>query len=71
MNDILTNKNRAINIISIPEKEIKKYKLVKNEGLFLKDDLISLYDDQYVKVSESSKLLKYKINKDNTVYRKK
>jgi hypothetical protein len=71
VNDILTNKNRAINIISIPEKEIKKYKLVKNEGLFLKDDLISLYDDQYVKVSESSKLLKYKINKDNTVYRKK
>lgn len=71
MIDNSSNKHRAINIISISEKEIKKYKLVKNEGLFLKDDLILLYDDQYVKVSESSNLLKYKINKDNTVYRKK
>lgn len=71
MSDNLANKHRAINIISLSEKEIKKYRLVKADELFLKDDLILLYEDQYVKISESSKLLKYKNNKDTTAYRKK
>jgi hypothetical protein len=71
VNDNLSNKHRAINIISLSEKEIKKYRLVKADESFLKDDLILLYEDQYVKISESSKLLKYKNNKDTIAYRKK
>jgi hypothetical protein len=30
-----------------------------------------LYDDQYVKITEGNKLLKYKVLKENTVYRRK
>ena len=36
-----------------------------------KDDYILLYDDQYVKIGEGNRLLKYKVIKENTVYRKK
>ena len=71
MSDNSSNKHRAINIFSLSEKDIKKYRLVKPEEFFIKDDFILLYDDQYVKVTESSKLLKYKVTKDNAVYRKK
>lgn len=71
MNDNSSNKHRAINIVSISDKEIKKYKTAKSDDLFVKDDLIFLYDDQYVKISEYSKLLMHKVSKDNMVYRKK
>ena len=71
MNDNSTNKNSASNIISLSDKEIKKYKLAKTDELFLEDDLIFLYEDLYVKISKHSKLLKHKIRKDTTVYRKK
>lgn len=71
MSDNSTNKHRAINIVSLSDKDIKKYRLIKADDLFIKDDYILLYDDQYVKVTESSKLLKYKVTKDVTAYRKK
>lgn len=71
MNDNSTNKNTASNIISLSDKEIKKYRLAKTDELFLEDDLIFLYEDAYVKISKYSKLLKYKIHKDTTVYRRK
>jgi len=71
VSDNSSNKHRAINIISLSDKEIKKYSLVKQKNFFLKDDVILLYDDQYVKITEHSKLLKYKIAEDNLVYRKK
>lgn len=71
MSDNSSNKHRAVNIICLSDKEIKKYQLVKADNLFLEDDLISLYEDQYVKISKYSKLLKYKIHKDATVYRRK
>ena len=71
MSDNSLNNNRAVNIICLSDKDIKKYSLVKTGDLFKKDDYVSLYDDQYVKIGEGNRLLKYKVLKENTVYRKK
>lgn len=71
MSDNSSNIHRAINITTLTDKEIKKYSLVKVGDSFKKDDLILLYDDQYVKINEGNKLLKYKVLKENIVYRKK
>ena len=57
--------------MTLTDKEIKKYSLVKTGDLFQKNDFILLYDDQYVKIAEGNRLLKYKVIKENTVYRKK
>ncbi len=69
MNKKESNSHRAINIIQISENDLQKYKIVKENNLFLKDDLILLYDDQYVKIGEANRLLKMKITKENSVYR--
>lgn len=71
MSDNSSNIHRAINTITLIDKDLKKYFLVKVGDIFKKDDLILLYDDQYVKVGETNRLLKYKVLKENTVYRKK
>ena len=71
MNDNPLNIHRAVNISALSDKEIKKYSLIKTGELFEKNDYILLYDDQYVKVGEGSRLLKIKITKENSVYRKK
>ena len=71
VSDNSSNIHRSINIFSLSYKDIKKYSLVKTGDLFKKDDYILLYDNEYVKISESSQLLKYKVLKENTVYRKK
>ena len=71
MSDNSSNIHRAINVTTLTDKEIKKYCLVKAGDVFKKDDLILLYDDQYVKINEGNKLLKYKVLKENTVYRRK
>ena len=71
MSDNSSNIHRAVNVTTLSEKEIKKYSLVKTGDLFKKDDYLLLYDDQYVKVGEGSRLLKIKITKENSVYRKK
>ena len=57
--------------LTLSEKEIKKYSLVKTGDLFKKDDYLLLYDDQYVKIGDSSILFKHKVIKENTVYRRK
>jgi len=64
VNDNSSNIHRAVNIITLSEKEIKKYCLVKIGELFKKDDYILLYDDQYVKIGEANRLLKMKITKE-------
>ena len=71
MNDNSSNIHKAVNVTTLTEKEIKKYSLVKVGDLFQKDDLIFLYDDQFVKIGDSNKLLKHKVTKENTVYRRK
>ena len=71
MNDNPSNIHRAINVTTLSEKEIKKHSLVKTGDLFKKDDYLLLYDDQYVKIGNSSSLFKYKVLKENTVYRRK
>lgn len=71
MNDNSSNIHRAINVTTLTEKEIKKYSLVKIGDSFKKDDLVLLYDDQFVKIGDSNKLLKLKVSKENIVYRKK
>ena len=71
VSDNSSNIHRAINVTTLTDKEIKKYSLVKTGDLFQKNDLILLYDDQYVKIAEGNRLLKYKVIKENTVYRKK
>ena len=71
MSDNSSNKHRAINIFTLSDKDIKKYSIVKSGELFKKDDYVLLYDNQYVKISDSNKLLKYKVLKENTVYRRK
>ena len=71
MNDNPSNIHRAINVTTLSEKEIKKYSLVKIGDLFKKDDCLLLYDDQYVKIGDSSILFKHKVLKENTVYRRK
>ena len=71
MNDNPSNIHRAVNIFTLSDKEIKKYSLVKIGELFEKNDYILLYDDQYVKIGDVNRLLKIKITKENSVYRKK
>ena len=71
MSDNSSNIHRAVNVTTLTDKEIRKYSLVKVGDSFKKDDLILLYDDQYVKIGDSNKLLKIKVSKENTVYRKK
>jgi len=71
VSDNSSNIHRAINATTLTDKEIKKYSLVKTGDSFKKDDFILLYDDQYVKIAEGNKLLKYKVLKENTVYRRK
>ena len=69
VNDNSSNIHKAVNLITLTEKEIKKYCLVKIGELFKKDDYILLYDDQYVKIGDANRLLKMKITKENSVYR--
>ena len=71
MNDNPPNIHRAVNISTLSDKEIKKYTLVKIGELFEKNDYILLYDYQYVKIGDVNLLLKIKITKENSVYRKK
>ena len=71
VNDNSSNIHKAVNLITLTEKEIKKYCLVKIGELFKKDDYVLLYDDQYVKIGDGNRLLKIKITKENSVYRKK
>ena len=71
VSDNSSNIHRAINVTTLTDKEIKKYSLVKVGDSFKKDDLVLLYDDQYVKIAEGNRLLKYKVLKENTVYRRK
>jgi len=71
VNDNVSNIHRAVNVFTLTDKEIKKYSLVKIGELFEKNDYILLYDDQYVKIGDGNLLLKFKITKENSVYRKK
>ena len=71
MNDNVSNIHRAVNVFTLSDKDIKKYSLVKIGELFKKDDYVLLYDDQYVKIGDGNLLLKFKITKENFVYRKK
>lgn len=67
----MKNENRAKNIVEIQQKDLKKYTKVKEGEKFAAGDLIHLIDSDYVEVCEGSSLLKLKINKENTVLRKK
>jgi len=71
VSDNSSNIHRAINVTTLTDKDIKKLSLVKVGDSFKKDDLVLLYDDQYVKIAEGNRLLKYKVLKENTVYRRK
>ncbi len=71
VNDNVSNIHRAVNVFTLSDKDIKKYSLVKIGELFEKNDFILLYDDQYVKIGDGNRLLKIKITKENSVYRKK
>lgn len=71
VNDNYSNKHRAINIKSITDKDLKKFIIAKIGDNFKVGDLIQLYDNEFVEISGFNNLLKYKITKDNTVYRKK
>jgi len=71
VNDNVSNIHRAVNVFTLSDKDIKKYNLVKIGELFEKNDYILLYDDQYVKIGDGNLLLKFKITKENFVYRKK
>ena len=71
MNDNVSNIHRAVNVFTLTDKDIKKYCLVKIGELFEKNDYVLLYDDQYVKIGDGNLLLKFKITKENSVYRKK
>jgi len=71
VNDNVSNIHKAVNVFTLSDKDIKKYNLVKIGELFEKNDYILLYDDQYVKIGDGNLLLKFKITKENFVYRKK
>jgi hypothetical protein len=70
VSDNSSNIHRAINVFSITDKELKKYKIVKTGATYQEGDLILLYENIVVKINENSQMLKHKISKDNTVYRK-
>lgn len=67
----MSNIHQAVNIKTLNDKDLKKYHQVKFGEEFKTNDLILLFDDQFVEISKYSKLLKYKILKENIVYRKK
>ena len=71
VNDNYSNKHRAINIKSVSDKDLKKFIIAKIGDNFKVGDLIQLYDNEFVEVCKSNRLLKYKILKENKVYRKK
>ena len=71
MGVLYTHNHELVEIRKNPNKDIKKYSLVKIGELFKKDDYVLLYDDQYVKIGDGNLLLKFKITKENSVYRKK
>ena len=71
VNDNYSNKHRAINIKSVSDKDLKKFIIAKIGDNFKVGDLIQLYDNEFVEINGFNNLLKYKITKDNTVYRKK
>ena len=71
VNDNYSNKHRAINIKSVSDKDLKKFIIAKIGDNFKVGDLIQLYDNEFVEINGFNNLLKYKITKDSTVYRKK
>lgn len=67
----MKNENRAKNIIRIEEKNLKKYIKLKEGDKFIVGDFIHLIGDEYVEICEGNILIKQKINKENSVFRKK
>ena len=71
MSDKTSNIHRAVNIKSLSDKDLKKYFCPKVNDNFQINDLLNLYDDEYVEICKDNRLLKYKILKENKVFRKK
>lgn len=59
------------NIVELSEKDISKFKKVKDGENFLDGDLLFIIDNRYAQISGGSPLSNKKISKDNIVYRKK
>lgn len=57
--------------MKLKPSSLKNYEKVKAGSDFEANDLVHLINDEYVKVSEGSIVLKHKVNAYNTVYRKK
>lgn len=61
----------ADNLVIVDKKEITKYIKLKEESDIDPGDLIHIFDDIYAKINTGSIICKSKVNKFNTVLRKK
>ena len=62
--------NRPINVKKIDASKLKKYTKLKAGSDYQPGDLVHLIHDEYVEISESSVILKDKVNQYVSVYRK-
>lgn len=65
------SQNAPVNIMKLKPSSLKNYEKVKAGSDFEVNDLVHLINDEYVKISEGSIVLKQKVNQYNTVLRKK
>lgn len=63
--------NRPDNVLEISPTEQNKYKKLKEGEDIKPDDCINIFDDYFVMVTKGNKLCKEKVNKYNTILRKK
>jgi len=61
----------AENLIKIDESDTKNYTKLKETSDIKVGDCVHIYDDIYAQVGKGNLLLKEKVNKYNTILRKK
>lgn len=63
--------NRPSNLKEIDSRGIKEYKILKEGDDIHYGDLVHTFDDFYTEIGKGSILCKQKVNKHNTILRKK
>lgn len=64
-------KKTADNLVDINESNLSKYKKLKDGEDIRSGDLVHIYDETYAELSNGHLLTKEKVNKHNTILRKK
>lgn len=64
-------KSNAVNLITISESDLSKYRKLKEGDEVKSGDLVHMYDDKYATIGKYNILLKYAVNKYNIILRNK